>query len=206
MNLSVNQFISHLPLEQQGQHTYCKLTMLEHLRDLWKHCERSRRALTDAANRRNRGERVLVDHEPEDREAALAVAYAVAKLADTLPKPKKTLKVIQPSVYKRRQVKSEFRKVKCVVNGRTSWLEQYPANITWEQAARFQHNSEYDIGDFTFQEASLETGKTAHFDSSSRNAGFGAVFCNGEFLDSTVCWHDDPQENFEYERWLLGLE
>ncbi|MEM6427608.1 MAG: hypothetical protein AAF708_00100 [Deinococcota bacterium] len=205
MNLSVSQFVNHLPLELQGQHTYCKLSMLEHLRDLWKHCDRSRLALQEAAEHRIRGGRVLVDHEPEDREAALAVAYAVAKLADTLPKPKKTMRAIQPSVHKKRPVRSEFRKVKCIVNGRTSWLEQYPSSVTWEQAQRFQHNPDYDLGDFTFQEASVETGETAHFDSSSRNAGFGAVFCNGEFIDSTVCWHDDPRENFDYECELLGL-
>ncbi|MEM7737597.1 MAG: hypothetical protein AAF267_17590 [Deinococcota bacterium] len=205
MNLSVFQFVSYLPLEQQGQHTYCKLAMLEHLRHLWKHCQRSKWLLADAANRCQRGERVLVDHDPEDREAALAIVYAVSKLADRLPKPKKTMRVIQPSVYKPRPARSEFRKVKCMVNGRVSWLEQYLTTITWEQAARFQHNPDYNIGDFTFQEASLETGETAHFDASSRNAGFGAVFCNGEYIDSTVCWYDDPQENFEYECWLLGL-
>ena len=132
--------------------------------------------------------------------------YAISKLADTLAdkyrKPN-TMRIKQPAKWGRKRY-GEFRKVKTVINGRKSWIEQYPPKVTHEQAERFQHNSDYDIGDFTLQEAYRETSSTAHFEASSRTAGFGSLYCDGIFIETVKCWHDDPLENYEYEQWLLS--
>jgi hypothetical protein len=206
MHVSVNQFVSHLPAEQQGFYTYSKEAMLGFLRTSFHSDERIKRLLVIAARKQAQGENVLVDHEPEDRQAALAVMYAISKLADTLKdkyrKPN-TRRVIQPAKLGKKRY-GEFRKKELFINGRKTWIEQYPVKVTHEQAERFQYNPDYDIGDFTFEQGYLETSETAHFEASSRKAGFGALYCDGRFIETVKCWHDDPLENYEYEQWLLS--
>lgn len=206
MHVSVNQFVSQLPAEQQGYYTYSKEAMLDFLRNSFHSDERIKRLLVDAARKQAQGVKVLVDHEPEDRQAALAVMYAISKLADTLKdkyRKVNTMRVIQPTKLGRKRY-GEFRKKMLMINGRKTWIEQYPVKVTHEQAERFQQNPDYDIGDFTFEQSYLATSETAHFEASSRKAGFGALYCDGQFVETVKCWHDDPLENDEYEQWLLS--
>ena len=86
--LTVNQFLCHLEPEAQGAVLLTRESMLEFLRErmsgLDEESAQTRRDLYAAARARLEGRRVRVDALPDEREAASAVLYAVAKLGDWL--------------------------------------------------------------------------------------------------------------------------
>ncbi len=88
LELTVNQFISHLQPEQQGAILISQESMLEYLREQWTSLEASsvqmRRELHQAAQVQLEGGKVRVQADPDERFAARAVLYAVMKLADKL--------------------------------------------------------------------------------------------------------------------------
>ncbi|NJK42888.1 MAG: hypothetical protein HC933_00290 [Pleurocapsa sp. SU_196_0] len=88
LELTVNQFISHLDPERQGAILVSQKAMLEYLREQWTSLEASslqlRRDLHHAAQVQLEGGKVRVNADPDERFAARAVIYAVMKLADRL--------------------------------------------------------------------------------------------------------------------------
>lgn len=207
LELTVDQFIAHLPSEQHGAITYDYNATLVFLRERYRKDGATRRLMDLAARRRAEGHSVTVAHDPEDRQAALAIVYAVTKLADKLKhlNPKPTVKITQPTDYTPRRNVSEFYRVSVQWGKRKEWIDQYQPTISHEQAERFQYNADYDIGHWTFEEATRETGETAHFEASSRGAGFGTIYCDGVYIDTVKCWYENPKEDAEYEDELLDV-
>ena len=189
MNLSVHEFVSALPIEQQGEHTYSREAMLEFLRSQFHVDVRIKGKMIDAARRRAKGERIFVDHDPEDREAATAIIYAIARMADKLkPKysPKNHFKVSRQKPQPRPA--AEFKRTKVMFGDREEFIERYPADVTWEQAARFQHNPDYEVGEFWLEPEIAVTGETAHFDANERATGWGSVYSDEGYIGRFRCW------------------
>jgi hypothetical protein len=88
LELTVNQFVSHLDPEAQGAILITQESMLEYLREQWTSLDASslqlRRDLNQAAHVQLAGGKVRVTADPDERFAARAVLYAVMKLADRL--------------------------------------------------------------------------------------------------------------------------
>lgn len=203
MQVTVDSLVTNLFVEEQGAVTVSKEAMLAYLRERFHSDRNVKGILVDAARRRARGVKVFVEYDEGQYRAALAVGYVIRQLSAKLEPPKKSAcRVVQQR--KRKRQPQEFYKRPVFINGRKVWLERYYPNMTPEQAQRYMHNPDYDIGDFTFQEAFRSVSETAHFESSEQHAGFGALYCDGEFIESVNCWHDDPLENYEYEQWLLN--
>lgn len=98
-------------------------------------------------------------------------------------------------VYKRKQVKrvekptsTRFRTVETFVNGRRERIEQYPADITWQEAKQFQRDVFYNLPDITVEPEYQVTGETAHFEGSSRLSGWGVLLVEGEAVSRVRCW------------------
>ncbi len=116
--LSVQQFISHLPREQAVCKLGTKESMLEHLRQLYRTDEFSRRALDQAARARAQGERVRVETADRwERTAAGAVMAAVLRLSARLPKPEKTLRVYRDEARCDPEIKPRLKRWWAGYNG-----------------------------------------------------------------------------------------
>jgi hypothetical protein len=88
VELTVNQFISHLHPEAQGAILVSQESMLEYLRERWVALDDAsvqiRRELHSAALARLEGKRVRITADPDERFAAKAVFVAVMRLAKRL--------------------------------------------------------------------------------------------------------------------------
>ena len=196
LKLSVQQFISHLPAEQQVPVVQSQEAFLAFLRLEFRHNDRSKRALVEAATRYAERQGVTVHCLATERYAAKAVIYAYMRLGDELvkrgkvTKPKSQLKVSrrEPAKPARQPATTRFRTVETVVNGRRERITQYPADITWAEAKGFQHDPLYDLPEITVEPEVLETGETAHFEKSSRPTGWGTLLIAGEAVGRVRCW------------------
>jgi len=135
----------------------------------------------------------------DERYAAKAVIYATMRLGDELLRRGK---VEAPRshfrVYRRKGVKqaaradkqraSRFRTVETFINGRREHIEQYPADITWQEARTFQYNELYDLPDIDLEPEYQVTGETAHFSASSHPTGWGWLIVEGEAVERVRCW------------------
>jgi hypothetical protein len=201
LKLSVHQFVSHLPAEQQGYVLYSKEAFLDFLRSEFRNNERTRRALGEAAVACARRERVLVDALPDEREAARAVVYAYVRLADELRRrgkvkpPRKTQYTywVEPTA---RKPKTRFVVVETTVNGRRERIEQYPPDVTWEEARAFQRNPDYELPDVGLEPEIAEVGETAHFGASQHPTGWGWCLFDGEPVGRVRCWDDSDQSPY----------
>ena len=196
LKLSVQQFISHLPAEQQGLVLRSQEAFLGFLRLEFRRNDRSKRALVEAATRYAERQGVTVHCLASERFAAKALVYAYMRLGDELlrrgrvVKPKSHLKVYRrkPAEPTQQAASPRFRTVETTVNGRRERINQYPADITWQEAESFQHDPLYDLPDVDLEPEVLETGETAHFERSSRPSGWGTLLIGGEAVGRVRCW------------------
>ena len=196
LKLSVQQFISHLPAEQQGPVLQSQEAFLAFLRSEFRTNGRSKRALVEAATTYAERRGLTVHCLAGERFAAKAVVYACMRLGDELlrrgrvVRPKSQLKVYRREPAKRSQqpANTRFRTVETVVNGRRERMTQYPADITWAEAEGFQHDPLHDLPDIDLEPEYLETGETAHFEASSRPSGWGTLLVGGEVAGRVRCW------------------
>lgn len=196
LKLSVQQFVGHLPIEQQGPVLVSQEAFLAFLRSEFRCNDRSKRVLTEAAVAYAERKGVMVHCLVDERYAAKAVIYAYMRLGDELVKRGKVAKPKSHfKVYKRKQPKpvekppcTRFKTVETCVNGRRECIEQYPADITWAEAAQFQHDALYDLPDVTVEPEYQITGETAHFEASSRPTGWGVLLVEGEAVSRVRCW------------------
>jgi len=202
ITFTVQQFVNDLPTDQQPTITYDRNTMLSYLRSEFHHNGRIKHLLVQAAKLRRAGKQVLIDYESGEQYAAQAIVYAVAKMADKLPAPKRTMTVKRTKAQPSYNV-TEFETQTVQMHWGKESIQRYNHNITHEGAARFQQNDLYNIGDFEFHQAGSEHYATAHFEASDRNERWGVITCDGEFVETVNCWYDDPYENREYENALL---
>ena len=145
LRLSVHQFVSHLPVEQQGAVLVSKEAFLAFLRDEFRRCEVTKRKLVEAATAYARKDKVMVSCLAEERHAAKAVMFAYMRLGDELVRrgkvgPRRShFRVYRrkPQARARPKRDERFRAVEVFINGRKERLEQYPADITWQEAASF---------------------------------------------------------------------
>ena len=198
LKLSVHQFISHLPAEQQGHVLGDKEAFLAFLRAEFHRNERTRRALGEAAVACARRERVLVDALPNEREAAKAVIYAYMRLADELRRrgkvrpPRKTeyRYRLEPTT---RKPQTRFAVVETTVNGRRERIMQYPPDITWAEAREFQLEPLHELPELACEPEFVETGETAHFGASSRPTGWAWLTVEGDAVERVRCWDASDQ-------------
>ncbi len=226
IQLHVEQFISHLYLEQQGALLTSKEAMLVFLREQFQRDEDAKRLLWNAGRAQARGEHVRVDCTPEEREAAQAIVYAVGRLADRARKLRAErdlaneasgLPVSRLRVY-RDPSKAEGGKRqpwRWVTMGglrfRASQDDLYPREA-W-QVAQELSSQPFDYlrdritaanrvrgHDFLVEseEEMLETSTTAHFEDSSRGTGYSRVTVDGVDVGRTRCWSNlDPAPETE---------
>lgn len=196
LKLSVQQFISHLPAEQQGLVLRSQEAFLAFLRLEFRTNDRSKRALVEAATAYAERQGVTVHCLASERYAAKAVVYAYMRLGDELVKwgrvlkPKSQFKVYtrEPANPFEQPATARFRTVETVVNGRRERITQYPTDITWTEAKGFQHDPLYDLPEITVEPEVHETGETAHFERSSRPTGWGVLLIGGEAVGRVRCW------------------
>ena len=196
LKLSVQQFISHLPVEQWGPVLKSQEAFLAFLRLEFRTNDRSKRALVEAATRYAERQGVTVHCLTTERYAAKALVYAYMRLGDELvergkvTKPKSHFRVYrrEPAKPARQPATTRFRTVETVVNGRRERIQQYPADVTWAEAKGFQHDPLYDLPEITVEPEVLETGETAHFEKSSRPTGWGTLLIEGEAAGRVRCW------------------
>ena len=196
LNLSVQQFMGHLPAEQQGPVLRNQEAFLAFLRLEFRRNDRSKRALVEAATHYAERRGVTVHCLASERFAAKALVYVYMRLGDELirrgkvTKPKSHLKIsrCEPAKPAPQSATTRFRTVETVVNGRRERISQYPADITWAEAKGFQHDPLYDLPDIDLEPEVIETGETAHFERSSRPSGWGTVLIDGEAAGRVRCW------------------
>ena len=82
LKLSVHQFVSHLPLEQQGPVLVSQEAFLSFLRSEFRCNDYTKRALAEAAVAYAKKEYVTVSCLADERYAAKAVIYAYMQLGD----------------------------------------------------------------------------------------------------------------------------
>lgn len=201
LKLSVQQFVSHLPAEQQGPVLVSQKSFLAFLRAEFLANEASKRALVEAATTYARREQVMVHCLADERCAAKAVIYAYMRLGDALVRRGK---VRQPRshfrTYRRKgtrqtfpaekQCATRFRTAETFINGRRERIEQYPADITWTEARAFQRNPLYDLPDVELEPEYRVTSETAHFGASTRPTGWGWLMVEGYFVERVRCWEN----------------
>ena len=196
LKLSVQQFVSHLPVEQRGQVLVSQEAFLAFLRSEFRCNDRSRRVLTEAAVTYAERKQVMVHCLADERYAAKAVVYAYMRLGDELLRRGKVEKSKSHfKVYQRKQARpvekptsTRFRTVETSVNGRRERIEQYPTDITWQEAKQFQRDALYNLPDITVEPEYQVTGETAHFEASSRPTGWGVLLVEGEAVSRVRCW------------------
>lgn len=196
LKLSVQQFVGHLPVEQQGPVLVSQEAFLAFLRSEFRCNDRSKRVLTEAAVAYAERKQMMVHCLADERYAAKAVMYATMRLGDELVKRGKVAKPKSHfKVYRRKQVKpvekpasTRFKTVETFVNGRRECITQYPADITWQEAKQFQRDALYDLPDITVEPEYQITGETAHFEGSSRPTGWGTLLVEGEAVSRVRCW------------------
>ena len=198
LKLSVHQFVSHLPLEQQGPILVSQEAFLSFLRSEFRCNDYTRRALAEAAVAYAKKEYVTVSCLADERYAAKAVIYAYMQLGDELlrrgkvVRPKSHYRVYRPKQEAQPEREPErFRTVEASVNGCKERISQYPLDITWEEARAFQQNDLYDLPEVGFEEEWQVTGATAHFEASSRPTGWGWLTIEGEAVERVRCWEND---------------
>ena len=198
LRLSVYQFVSHLPIEQQGAVLVSKEAFLAFLRDEFRGCEVTKRALVEAATVYAKREQVMVSCLAEERHAAKAVIFAYMRLGDELlrrgkvEKPQSHFRVYRRKVQARAKSTStkntRFKTVEVFINGRKERLEQYPSDITWQEAERFQQSELYQRVEVGLEPEVAETNETAHFERASRPTGWGWLTLDGEVVERVRCF------------------
>jgi hypothetical protein len=228
IQLHVEQFISHLYLEQQGALLTSKEAMLVFLREQFQRDEDAKRLLWNAGRAQARGERVRVDCTPEEREAAQAIVYAVGRLAERarklraerdLAREVSGLPVSRLRVY-RDPSKAEGGKRQpwhwATMGGlrfRASQDDLYPREA-WQAAQELSSHPFESLRDritatnrarghdflVDSEEEMLETSTTAHFEGSSRGTGYARVTVDGVEVGRTRCWSNlDPVPETEQQ-------
>jgi hypothetical protein len=201
LKLSVQQFVAHLPAEQQGPVLVSQEAFLAFLRAEFRANEASKRALVEAATTYARREQVMVHCLADERYAAKAVIYAYMRLGDELLRRGK---VRRPRsyfrTYRRKGTKqaprarqrstARFRSAETFVNGQRERIEQYPADVTWQEARAFQRNPLYDLPDVELEPEYRVTSETAHFEASVRPTGWGWLMVEGYPVERVRCWEN----------------
>ena len=197
LKLSVHQFVSHLPIEQQGAVLVNKEAFLAFLRDEFCGCEVTKRALVEAATVYAKREQVMVSCLAEERHAAKAVIFAYMRLGDELlrrgkvEKPQSHFRVYRRKTQARAKPPAKdtrFKTVEVFINGRKERLEQYPSDITWQETEQFQRSDLYRMPEVGLEPEVVETSKTAHFESASRPTGWGWLTLDGEVVERVRCF------------------
>ena len=198
LKLSVHQFVSHLPVEQQGSVLVSQEAFLSFLRSEFRCNDYTKRALAEAAVAYAKKEYVTVSCLADERYAAKAVIYAYMQLGDELlrrgkvVRPKSHFRVYRPKQAQlKREPEARFRSVEVSVNGHKERITQYPLDISWEEARAFQHNDLYDLPEVGLEEEWHVTGQTAHFEASSRPTGWGWLTIEGEAVERVRCWKNE---------------
>ena len=143
LKLSVHQFVSHLPVEQQGPVLVSQEAFLSFLRSEFRRNDTTKRALAEAAVAYAKREHVTVSCLVDERYAAKAVIYAYVRMGDELlrrgrvVRPKSHYRVYRPKqeVKPEREPEARFRVAEVQVNGRREHITQYPLDITWDEAS-----------------------------------------------------------------------
>ena len=222
IQLHVEQFISHLYLEQQGALLTSKEAMLAFLREQFQRDEDAKRLLWSAGRAQARGERVLVDCTPEEREAAQAIVYAVSRLADrarqllqrehnaargATRQPVQKMRVYHDASKAQggKRLQSEwvtmggvrFRVTSDDVYSPEVWraaeaLSSQPFECLRDAITATNRARGHDFL-VESEEETLETSNTAHFEASSRATGYALVTVDGVNVGRTRCWSNlDP--------------
>ena len=198
LKLSVHQFVSHLPVEQQGPVLVSQEAFLSFLRSEFRCNDYTKRALAEAAVAYAKKEYVTVSCLADERYAAKAVIYAYMQLGDELlrrgkvVRPKSHYRVYRPEqAQPEREPEARFRVVEVQVNGHKERITQYPLDISWEEARAFQHDPLYELPEVGLEEEWHVTGATAHFEASSRPTGWGWLTIEGEAVERVRCWEND---------------
>lgn len=201
LKLSVQQFVAHLPAEQQGPVLVSQEAFLAFLRTEFRANEASKRALVEAATTYAKREQVMVHCLADERYAAKAVIYAYMRLGDELIRRGKVRrprshfrtyrrKGVQQAPRAERQCAARFRTAETIINGRRERIEQYPADITWTEARAFQRNPLYNLPDVEFEPEYRVTSETAHFEASKRLTGWGWLMVEGQPVERVRCWEN----------------
>ena len=199
LKLSVHQFVSHLPLEQQGPVLVSQEAFLSFLRSEFRRNDTTRRALAEAAVAYAKKEYVTVSCLADERYAAKAVIYAYMRMGDELlrrgevVRPKSHYRVYRPKqeAQPKSQGSERFKSVDVSVNGYKERITQYPLDVTWEEARAFHHDPLYDLPEVGLEEEYAETSQTAHFEASSRPTGWGWLTIEGEAVERVRCWENE---------------
>ena len=198
LKLSVHQFVSHLPVEQQGPVLVSQEAFLSFLRSEFRRNDTTKRALAEAAVAYAKKEYVTVSCLADERDAAKAVIYAYMQLGDELlrrgrvVRPKSHFRVYRPEqAQPEREPEARFRVVEVQVNGCRERITQYPLDISWEEARAFHRDPLYDLPEVGLEEEWHVTGATAHFEASSRPTGWGWLTIEGEAVERVRCWQNE---------------
>ena len=199
LKLSVHQFVSHLPVEQQGPVLVSQEAFLSFLRSEFRRNDYTKRALAEAAVAYAKKEYVTVSCLADERYAAKAVIYAYMQLGDELlrrgkvVRPKSHFRVYRPEqeAQLKREPELRFKSVEVSVNGYKERITQYPLDISWEEARAFQQNDLYELPEVGLEEEWHVTGATAHFEASSRPTGWGWLTIEGEAVERVRCWENE---------------
>lgn len=193
LKLSVAQFISHVPFEQQGPLLVSQEAFLAFLRSEFRANDSSMRALTEAALAYAERKGVSVQCLVDERCAAKALIYAYMRLGDELvrrgkvTKPRSHFKVYRGKAQAV-STPTRVRTVETTVNGRRERITQYPADISWAEAREFQRDPLYDLPEIGVEPEYIESGATAHFEASSRMGSWATVLVDGEAVSRVRCW------------------
>ena len=197
LKLSVHQFVSHLPLEQQGPVLVSQEAFLSFLRSEFRCNDYTKRALAEAAVAYAKKEYVTVSCLADERYAAKAVIYAYMQLGDELLRRGKVVRlkshfrVYRPEqAQPKREPEARFKVVEVQVNGCRERITQYPLDVTWDEARAFHHDPLYDLPEVGLEEEYHVTGATAHFEASSRPTGWGWLTIEGEAVERVRCWEN----------------
>jgi hypothetical protein len=221
IQLHVGQFVSHLYLEQQDALLTSKEAMLAFLREQFQQDEDAKRLLWSAGRAQARGERVLVDCTPEEREAAQAIVYAVSRLADRARQLQREQNAARGGARQPVQkmcVYSDASKAQGGKRLQSEWVtmggvrfrvtsEDVYSPEVWKSAEALADQPFECLRDaitatnrarehdflVESEEETLETSDTAHFEASSRATGYAWVTVDGVNVGRTRCWSNlDP--------------
>ncbi len=197
MHLSVSNLISHLPVEQQGPLLISKEAFLAYLRSDFHKNQYIKATLLEAAIAHGTHKRVYVDCLPDEGEAAKAVMYAFMQLAKEL-KHRGKLRTPTKTLYsyrlgpapKAHTTQPRFPVIETTINGKKEKIEQYPADISWQEAEIFQYNPDYQLPDLETEPEYQHISETAHFSASTEATGYTHLYLDGDYIERIRYWNE----------------
>lgn len=178
--------------EKQGEIIVSKESFLAALRVAYVDTESPIKGLlTDLARVFAKGVYVNVVCSYETRYAAQALIEAYTKMSQKIKGSRTGAKTYKNTLNKHVTLKipkkeNRFRTTKTTVFGKAETIQQYPADISWEEAEKFQDNCE--LPEVTTNQEYIEVSETAHFNKASYEQPWGQLFIDGIPFGRTRCW------------------